>query len=203
VNKQLLTTEDLLAIPDDGIERWLIGGQLRMAVGRFHASAQSRAIARISQILGNWCDERPEFGLEVYSRALCRVTRNPDTTVVAHVALAGPKAWSTVGQASAEVIDGYPNILIDLVDWREPGTQVVERESFYRSTDEFVWMGDPERRFIQVFGRHTADLPYPELPFTGDNSLDVELVHLLAKLTENTVFGSRTESMTTPPQTSP
>jgi hypothetical protein len=49
--KKLMTTAELLAMPDDGVERWLINGELREKQpgdetttkrNRFHSKAMSR-----------------------------------------------------------------------------------------------------------------------------------------------------------------
>src|SRR5579872_1440061 len=62
---RLMTTEELLALPDDGTERWLINGQLRekrqpgekpMTVrNRWH----SRIMVRVGKLLDNWLDQQP------------------------------------------------------------------------------------------------------------------------------------------------
>jgi hypothetical protein len=55
----LMSTEELLAIPEDGTDRWLIAGELRerrsTQRGRFH----SRAQARVTKFLNNRLDEQP------------------------------------------------------------------------------------------------------------------------------------------------
>ena len=55
-----LTTADLLAMPDDGMERWLIDGELREKPmtkrNRFHSSI----MVRVAQLLANWLDQQPK-----------------------------------------------------------------------------------------------------------------------------------------------
>src|SRR5271166_4039820 len=56
----LMTTGELLAIPEDGTDRWLIAGELRERPttrrNRFH----SRTMARVTRFLDSWLDEQPE-----------------------------------------------------------------------------------------------------------------------------------------------
>src|SRR3984957_8459279 len=81
---RLMTTEELLAMPDDGVERWLIRGRLRenrsedvTRRNRWHG----RVVARIAQLLGDWLDRQPEPRGEVYAGDIaCRLRRNPDST---------------------------------------------------------------------------------------------------------------------------
>src|SRR5262245_53763223 len=64
----LMTTEQLLALPDDGVERWLIRGQLRerhpdQTTGKpmtVRNSEHSQIMTRIAQALANWLDEQPQ-----------------------------------------------------------------------------------------------------------------------------------------------
>src|SRR4051794_7733229 len=86
-----MTTEKLLALPDDGVERWLIRGQLREKLpaadlrehprtirNRWH----SRIEMRLGQLLGNWLDQQPKPRGEIYGGEVgVRMRRNPDTTV--------------------------------------------------------------------------------------------------------------------------
>jgi hypothetical protein len=69
-----MTTEELLALPPNGVERWLIRGLLRekpMAVrNRWH----SRILARIIQLLGDWLDQQPPPRGEILGGAAgCRL----------------------------------------------------------------------------------------------------------------------------------
>ena len=62
--KKWMTEAEFLALPDDGVRRWLIGGEVReyglvepgMSV---RVPEHGRATARISQLLGNWLDTQP------------------------------------------------------------------------------------------------------------------------------------------------
>ncbi len=81
-----VTTEELLAMPDDGVERWLIRGQLRESqrekTATFRNRLNTRIEARLAQLLLNWSDERPEPRGQVHSGAVgCRLRSDPDSTV--------------------------------------------------------------------------------------------------------------------------
>ena len=77
-----MTTEDLLAIPEDGIDRWLIAGELRERPmtkrNRFH----SRTMARVTRFLDSWLDDQPEpRGQVLVGEAGVILGHDPDTTV--------------------------------------------------------------------------------------------------------------------------
>ena len=85
----LMTTEELIAMPDDGVERWLIRGRLRESRedpttkrNRFH----SRVMARVAHLLEAWLEKQPNPRGEVFcGEAGVRLRNDPDTTVGVHV----------------------------------------------------------------------------------------------------------------------
>src|SRR5438105_12390017 len=78
----VMTTEELLALPQDGVERWLIRGQLRKRPMTIRNRWHSRIMTRMAKFLDNWLDLVPEpRGLILCGEAGCRLRRNPDTTV--------------------------------------------------------------------------------------------------------------------------
>src|SRR5205807_8915415 len=110
---QSLTTEDLLAMPENGMDRWLIRGQLRekpMTVrNRFH----SRTMIRIGTLLENWLAAQPEPRGEVLcGEAGVILQRDPNTTVgvdviyiSAEIAAREPK--------DTTLIDGVPTLAVE------------------------------------------------------------------------------------------
>src|SRR5262249_34873670 len=75
-----MTTEELLAMPDDGVERWLIAGDLRerpMTIrNRFHSQTMSCTSAE----LVFWRRNRSDGGQVLSGEVGVRLQRNPDTT---------------------------------------------------------------------------------------------------------------------------
>src|SRR5215208_3432414 len=90
--KRRMTTEEMLALPRDGKERWLIDGELRerpMTVrNRFH----SKLMARVVAVLMNWLDGRPDPKGEILcGEAGVRLRRSPDLTVGVDVVYVPPE----------------------------------------------------------------------------------------------------------------
>src|SRR4051812_6700167 len=78
----LMTTEELLALPRDNVDRWLIRGQLREKEMTVRNRWHSRIMARIVQLLLNWLDQQPEpRGQILCGEAGVRLRRDPDTAV--------------------------------------------------------------------------------------------------------------------------
>src|SRR5205807_6730919 len=78
----LMTTAELLAMPRNGKEHWLIAGQLREKPMTVRNRVHSRIMARSTNLLESWHQAQPEpRGLVLCGEAGCRLGRNPDTTV--------------------------------------------------------------------------------------------------------------------------
>lgn len=56
----VMTTEELLAMPEDGVDRWLIRGQLREKPKVLHTRGHARTEASIAHLLLNWLDKQPK-----------------------------------------------------------------------------------------------------------------------------------------------
>jgi Uma2 family endonuclease len=160
----LMTTEELLAMPDDGVERWLIEGRLREARregdmtyrNRWH----SRIEARISQLLGDWLDQQPEPRGEVLSgEAGFRLLRDPDTTVGIDVAYV-PPALAAEDPTDTTLVNGVPVLAVEILSPSDRVEEIDEKvDQYLRAGVRLVWLVDPHFRTVHV---HRPDAE-PEL----------------------------------------
>src|SRR5436305_9415412 len=87
-----MTTEELLALPQNGVERWLIRGRLRERPMTVRNRWHSRIMTRVAKFLDNWLDGQPEpRGSVLCGEAGVRLRRNPDTTVGVDVVYVSPE----------------------------------------------------------------------------------------------------------------
>src|SRR4051812_26260861 len=97
----ILTTEELLALPHNGTERWLIRGQLREQALTVRNRWHSRIMTRVAKFLDNWLDQQPEpRGSVLCGEAGCRLRRNPDSTVGIDVVYIGPGLAASASEAT-------------------------------------------------------------------------------------------------------
>jgi Uma2 family endonuclease len=156
---RLYTTEELLAMPDDGVERWLIRGQLRekttllsekpMTVrNRFH----SRIMARISQLLMNWLDKQSEpQGQVLCGEAGCRLRRNPDTAVGIDVAYVAADVVKQQGEDTT-IIDGVPVLAVEILSPSDTVEEIKEKIDDYLAAGvALVWIVDPHDQTVTVY----------------------------------------------------
>jgi Uma2 family endonuclease len=151
-NPPPLTVADLLALPDDGTDRWLIRGRLREKEmtkrNRFH----SRIEARLAYLLGNWIDARPEPRGEVYSDSPgVWLARDPDTAVGIDVVYLGPDV-ETAQTDRTTLIEGVPTLAVDILSPDDANGEVNERIDACLSVGvPLVWVVEPYREHVTVY----------------------------------------------------
>lgn len=148
----IMTTEQMLALPDNGVQRWLVEGQLRekpMTVrNRFH----SRVMVRIAKFLDNWNDLRPEpRGQVLCGEVGCRLRRNPDSTYGLDVVYV---AANLVVQESGEttLIDGVPTLIVEILSPSNTMEAIDEKIDVYQKVGvPLIWVIDPHDRTVTIY----------------------------------------------------
>lgn len=165
---KLMTTEELLAMPDDGVERYLVDGHLREVNeepmtyrNRWHCGAESE----IGYHLNYWLKQRPKPRGKVYSGEVgCRLHRDPDT--IMGIDLVYVSADMAV-QESAEttLIDGVPILAVEILSPQTKVEKILEKvKTFLKAGVALVWLVDPYFHTVTV---HRPDAP-PKMYNTED-----------------------------------
>jgi Uma2 family endonuclease len=147
-----MTTEELLALPENGRERWLLAGELRekpMTVrNRFH----SKLLVAIAACLKNWRDQQAEPRGEVLGgEAGVRLQREPDTTVGIDVVYVSPEVAARQGDDTT-LVDGVPLLAVEILSPRDTIDEIHEKISTYLSAGvALVWVFDPYDRTATIY----------------------------------------------------
>jgi Uma2 family endonuclease len=150
-----MTAEEFLALPDDGVERWLIRGQLRekrdtdMTMrNKLHSITEGR----VTGILARWMQTQPEpRGEVVCGEAGFILRRNPDT-----ISAGADVAIISVAQADAEsddttMIEGPPLVIAEILSPHDTTEEVAERVEEYLDCGlPMVWVLNPYSRTVIV-----------------------------------------------------
>ena len=149
---ELMTTEQLLALPDDGKERWLIGGELREKEMTRRDRGHSRVAIKIGYLLHRWMDSRPGPRGEVLGgEAGVRLRKNPDTTVGVDVAYISPQA-ADADPHETRFFDGVPVLVVEVLSPSDSHEEVTEKTASYLDAGvSVVWVVDPRFRTITVY----------------------------------------------------
>ncbi len=157
--KRLWTTEELLALPDDGVERWIIRGKLyekhpdqeytdMTKRNRFH----SRAMIRVGFVLERWLEAQPEpRGQVVGGEAGFIIRRNPDSTVGIDVAYVSAETV-LVQTDGTTLFDGPPVLAVEILSPSNTHEEVRDKVQDYLSAGvDLVWMIDTDFRTVTVY----------------------------------------------------
>jgi Uma2 family endonuclease len=148
---RLFTVEELLAMPDDGKDRWLIRDQLREQEmtkrNRFH----SALVSRLSQLIGAWIDAQPEPRGEVYGgEASVYLARNPDSCVGIDVVYVAPDVVASQINETT-LIDGVPTLVIEILSPYDVKKDVTEKINDYLTAGvPLVWIVDTDYQTVTV-----------------------------------------------------
>jgi Uma2 family endonuclease len=154
---RLMTTEDLLALPEDGMDRWLIRGELREKPmtkrNRFH----SRTTSVADQMLRNWRDQQPPPRGEVYvGEAGFILRRNPDVTVGIDVAYVNAEVVARQTDDTT-LIEGVPLLAVEVLSPNDTVEEINEKvQEFLTAGVALVWIVDPYMRTVTVYRPDTA-----------------------------------------------
>jgi Uma2 family endonuclease len=131
-----MTTEEFLALPDDGTERWLVDGVLTefprehpMTVrNRFH----SIVLALVCAELINWLRQHPlPRGQVLGGEAGVRLSRDPDLTVGIDVVYVSAEV--VVRQTDdTTLIDGVPTLAVEILSPSDTVEEITKKLELYR-----------------------------------------------------------------------
>ncbi len=152
-----MTAEELLAMPDDGVERWLIRGELRenreSDMNRRNPD-HSGAMTRVAAVLDAWLrSQRPPRG-KVYTGDVAFKLRPDSATLVgidvAYVS-AELRAKTPKGR---KVIEGVPILAVEIFSPSDVHSEVNEKVQEYLDVGVgVVWVVDPDFETVAVYSR--------------------------------------------------
>lgn len=154
---RLMTTEQLLALPDDGKERWLIRGELREKEMTRRNYGHSRIEGKIAHLLHKWSEKRPvPRGAVVVGEAGVRLRRDPDTTIGVDVAYIPAEAVDANPDEEG-FLDAVPVLVVEILSPSDKHEEIVDKvENYIAAGVPIVWVVEPRFRTITVY-RHDGE----------------------------------------------
>lgn len=148
----LMTSEEFMALPDDGIERDLIRGELRergmTRRNKNHSSAEPTIAHRLLQ----WLETQPEPRGKVFSgEGGFRIERDPDTTIGIDVAFASAATVKATPPES-KFIEGAPVLAVEILSPSDSQEDVLEKVQLYLAAGvKLIWVVEPVFRTVLVY----------------------------------------------------
>jgi Uma2 family endonuclease len=149
--KRRMTTEEMLALPRDGKERWLIDGELREKPMTLRSRFHSEVMVCVATVLKNWRDHQPHpRGTVLAGEAGVRLRRNRDLTVGVDVVYVPPDV-ATVQTAESTLVEGVPALVVEILSPNDTVEEINEKITAYLSAGvPHVWVLDPYPRTLVV-----------------------------------------------------
>jgi Uma2 family endonuclease len=164
--QNVVTAEQLYALPDDGLRYELLRGALvsEPVPGRLHG----RTVARISKLLSNFVDSR-RLGVVYTGDTGFVLARQPDTVRGPDVAFLSNERERETENARA-YIPGAPDLAVEVVSPTDRTREVLGKVSDYLAAgSRVVWVVDPIREEVSVFRS-----PFAPRTLAGTTVLDGE-----------------------------
>jgi Uma2 family endonuclease len=146
-----VTTEELLAMPDDGVDREIIRGELREYLMTTRGRPHCRAMSNLAHLLRNWLRQQPTPRGCLYAgeiRVLLR--RDPDTFVGSDLAYVSAEVEATIGPDSP-FIDAPPVLVVEIISPSDTAESIAEKVREYLSAGvALVWEVNPLFQTVTV-----------------------------------------------------
>ena len=149
---RLMTTEELLAMPDDGVERWLIRGQLWEAGVTRRNYRHGTYTMEFGYVLIRWLKANPQIGGRVVGgEAGFRLSSSPDSTCGVDVAYIG-KELADATPEGASLIAGPPVLAIEILSPSDEQEDIQAKiDEYLRTRVKIVWVVEPVHKTITVY----------------------------------------------------
>ena len=168
-----MTTEELLALPEHGIDRELVRGQLREREITRCNPMHSAVEANVARILGNWSVACPEpRGRVLSGEAGFRIRREPDTTVGIDVAYIDAATCARIPK-NAALIDAPPVLAVEILSPSDKQEEILANvQDYLESGVMLVLLLEPVFETVTVY---RPDAPPTLLSGTQELSADNHL----------------------------
>jgi len=145
-----MTAEELMALPEDGVDRELIRGALRKRPRTLSSRNHSETQASVVHLLKNWLHLQPSPRGKIHSaQAGFRLRREPESFVGIDVAYASAELVAKTDQASP-FYDGPPVLAVEILSPSDRHEDVVEKVKLYLDVETVVWVLDPDFKTVSI-----------------------------------------------------
>ena len=145
-----VTAEALMELPEDGIERDIIRGQLREREMTRRNPNHTGVEAKLSYFIQAWNETQALPRGRVHSgEAGFRLRREPETFVGIDVAYVSAEMASRLDR-KLKFYEGPPVLAIEILSPSDQHEDIVEKVEVYLEVGTVVWVVDPDFRTVSV-----------------------------------------------------
>lgn len=145
-----VTAELLSMMPEDGIERDIVRGELREKPMTGRNPEHSEVTANIVHILRLWLGSRPRpRGKILAGEAGFRLKRKPETYVGIDVACVCAETAAN-RDPKLRLIEGAPVLAVEILSPSDRVEEISEKIELYLEVGAMVWIVNPNQRTVAV-----------------------------------------------------
>ncbi len=145
------TTEQMDALPEDGLRRELFRGLLRERPMTRRNRHHSRIETRLARFLDVWLDSLPESKAQIVSgEAGFRLARDPDTAVGIDVAYVSAEVAER--DPKSAYFEGAPVLAVEILSPSDVQEEIDEKVAIYLQTGvAVVWVVNPRLETVTAY----------------------------------------------------
>lgn len=151
-NRQM-TVEEFLALPDDGVERWLIKGEV-VEFGSMTTRnwKHSSIMSIVAHFLVKWRDQLAKPRGKVLSGEAGIRLPNIDRDIVGvDVGYVSAAVMAAQSDAST-IIEGVPDLVVEILSPNDTHEKINEKiDTYLEARVPLLWVIDPRRRTVTVY----------------------------------------------------
>jgi Uma2 family endonuclease len=137
-------------MPDDGVERELIRGEMREKPTKLRNPSHGETVVQIAYLLCQWLDQQAKpRGRISGGEAGIRMSRNPDTFVGIDVAYA-PAEIVAAPSPKWAFYEGAPVLAVEVLSPSDNVEDIAEKVELYLEAGSAVWVVNPYFRTVSV-----------------------------------------------------
>ena len=149
-----MTAEEMLILPENGMDRELIRGELRETPVTRRNQDHGSITSEITYLLEKWCKPRPKpRGRVVSGEAGFRLRSNPDSFVGIDVAYVSP---AVVAESSRDFpyFEGPPVLAVEILSPSDSHRAITEKIKLYQECEvPIIWIVNPDVFTVTVYRR--------------------------------------------------
>lgn len=156
------TEADLLAMPDDGVRRWLIDGKIVEVGMTVRNRRHTRVETRIAFLLETWLESRPRPRGAVHSGE-AGIHLTDELTVGIDVLYLSPDLAANQTSDDTTLLVGVPTLAVEILSPSDTQEWIAQRVRTYRRAGvPVVWVVDPEFHTVTVHRPNQSAMPLSE-----------------------------------------
>jgi Uma2 family endonuclease len=152
------TEEELLAMPDDGVERWIINGQLREQPSEFpeaNVTVRNRHHSKIMSLVATalivWTRTQPVPRGEVYCGEIGVRLPGATTTVGVDVVYVPGNVVASQDDDKTTLLDGVPTLAVEILSPNDVLENIEEKVDTYLAAGvPLVWVMSTHYRTVTI-----------------------------------------------------